>query len=128
MPRISKNNQGRLMAEILGLLFEKHPEFTSTRQLALDMIRTDEFVLQLLKNLEMKGLVSHIRYGQGRGAKREWRITPNGKHLYEGKLAAEKGGGDAGEIVDERAPTRMTIPKDDKDDFENDTPEPSEPA
>lgn len=92
MPQISKNNQGRLMADILGRLYDKHPEFTSTRQLAMDMIRTDEFVLQLCKHLENKKLISHIRYGRGRGAKREWRITPNGRHLYEAQLAREEKG------------------------------------
>ncbi|VVC72250.1 Uncharacterised protein [uncultured archaeon] len=80
------------MAEILAVLYEKHPGFTSTRQLAQDMIRTDEFVLQLCKHLENKKLISHIRYGRGRGAKREWRITPNGRHLYEAQLSRESRG------------------------------------
>lgn len=110
------------MAEILGVLFERHPSFTSTRQLAQDMIRTDEFVLQLCRNLEKKELISHIRYGQGRGAKREWRITPNGRHLYQGKMDAEKrgAGGEGAQIVDERAPTRVNAAD---DDFENDSPD-----
>ena len=75
MSKISLNKIERIKEEILRTLYESYPEFKYTYQISDAVIRDDEFVLNLLKELKKLDLVTILEESKGNNIKRKWSLT-----------------------------------------------------
>ena len=75
MSKISLNKIERIKEEILRSLYESYPEFKYTYQVSDTVLRDDEFVLNLLKELKKLNLVTSLEESKGDNVKRKWSLT-----------------------------------------------------
>ena len=75
MSKISLNKIERIKEEILRSLYESYPEFKYTYQISDAVLRDDEFVLDLLKELKKLNLVTSLEESKGNNIKRKWSLT-----------------------------------------------------
>lgn len=80
MSNISYQKKEKLKEEILRIIYESYPKFYYTYQIADHLIRDDEFVLNLLKELKEKALVVCLEESSGGNVKRKWGLK---KEVYE---------------------------------------------
>ncbi|AJF62442.1 MAG: hypothetical protein QT11_C0001G0293 [archaeon GW2011_AR20] len=80
MSNISQIKKERLKEEILRIAYENHPAFLYTYQIAEQLIRDDEFILNLLKELKNNDLITCLEESGGRNIKRKWGLK---KEVYE---------------------------------------------
>ena len=72
MSRISLASKEKIKEQILRLLYDSHPEMLWTYQIGGELIRDDEFILKLLKELYERKLVIYLRESKGNKIKRRW--------------------------------------------------------
>ncbi len=75
MSRISDEKKDRIKEEIVRVFFEQYPRRWWTYDISDEMIRDDEFILKLLKELENKGLVVNTKESKGGKIKRKWGLS-----------------------------------------------------
>ena len=80
MSNISREKKDKLKEEILRIIYENYPGFLYTYQVAESLIRDDEFVLSLLKELKSNELLTCIEETTGNNIKRKWGLK---KEVYE---------------------------------------------
>ncbi len=80
MSNISREKKDKLKEEILRIIYENYPGFLYTYQVAESLIRDDEFVLSLLKELKNNELLTCIEETTGNNIKRKWGLK---KEVYE---------------------------------------------
>jgi hypothetical protein len=61
MSKISEEKQQKIKEEILNLLFHNSPKSLFTSEIASEIIRDEEFVLKLLKDMKKQKLVDHVK-------------------------------------------------------------------
>jgi predicted transcriptional regulator len=90
MSKLSEKNIQKLKEQILSVIYLNHfnPLFTS--QIANELIRDEEFVLKLLKNLKKEGIIQEINKnndGKRYLARKKWLLKNKAyneyKRLYE---------------------------------------------
>lgn len=81
MSRISQAGFRRIAEQALGVLYDSFPVPLSTRQVADQLVRDNEFTLKVLQFLEQQKLA--VRVEQGKMGKLErtvrWKIAPAAK-------------------------------------------------
>ncbi|MBI4155079.1 hypothetical protein HY498_03270 [Candidatus Woesearchaeota archaeon] len=80
MSKISEEKKELLQREILGILYQNYPKMYFTSDLSELMIRDDEFVLDLLKDLKKRNLVKCLEEGRSGKIKRKWGMS---KEIYQ---------------------------------------------
>lgn len=80
MSKISKNSRERLSQEVLRILFENTLKPMSTKDIADELIRDDEFILQLLKELHHHKIVKILPNYTRR---KYWTMTPEAYAEYK---------------------------------------------
>jgi predicted transcriptional regulator with HTH domain len=80
MSKVSDEKREKLKEEILRIIYENYPAFLYTYQIAENMIRDDEFVLNLLNELKNKNLIRCLEETSGGNIKRKWGLK---KEIYE---------------------------------------------
>ena len=80
MSRLSKFKKDRLKEEILRVFYENYPNFIYTYQIAENLIRDDEFILNLLKELKHTNFIVCLEETSGNNIKRKWGMK---KEVYE---------------------------------------------
>ena len=80
MSKISENKKELLQREILGILYQNYPRMYFTNEISESMIRDDEFVLELLKDLKKRNLVKCLEEGRSGKIKRKWGM---GKEIHQ---------------------------------------------
>jgi hypothetical protein len=80
MSKLSFVKKERIKEEVLRAIYENYPNFLYTYQIAENIIRDDEFVLNLLNELKSKSLVYCIEETTGSNIKRKWGLK---KEVYE---------------------------------------------
>ena len=80
MSKISKNSRERLSQEILRVLFENNLKPLTTKDIADELIRDDEFILQLLKELHQHKIVKTLPHYTRR---KYWAMTPEAYAEYK---------------------------------------------
>ena len=86
MSKISKEKQQKIKEEILSLLFEKSPKSLYTYEVAKELIRDEEFIKRLLKELSRDKLVIKIsknKEGIDFLARRRWQLSPATYKAYK---------------------------------------------
>ena len=61
MSKISKQNQERIMSNIISILFENSPEALFTSEISKIEARDEEFIKNLLIDLKEKNLITEIK-------------------------------------------------------------------
>jgi len=72
--KIGKEKEGRIKEEILRFLYDEYPSFHYTSGIAYEMLRDNEFVLRLMKEMLKDGIVSSFDDKGGRGARKKWKL------------------------------------------------------
>ncbi len=80
MSKISLVKKEKLKEEILRVFYENYPIFLYTYHIAENLIRDDEFILNLLKELKNKNLIICLEESSGRNIKRKWSLK---KEVYD---------------------------------------------
>ena len=80
MSSISNEKRERIKEELLRIIYENYPNFLYTYQIADLLIRDDEFVLNLLKQLKDKNLIFCLEESSGGNVKRKWQLK---REVYE---------------------------------------------
>lgn len=80
MSKISSIKKEKIKEEILRIIYENYPNFAYTYQIADPLSRDDEFILDLLKDLEKKDIVSCLKESSGNNIKRKWGLK---REVYE---------------------------------------------
>ena len=83
MSNISQIKKERLKEEILRIAYENHPAFLYTYQIAEQLIRDDEFILNLLKELKNNDLITCLEESGGGNIKRKWGLKKEGYEKYK---------------------------------------------
>ena len=81
MSRISAEKFQRIAEAALGVLVEKYPLPLTTRAIARELARDNEFAGKILRFLEEKKLVERAGKGYARWVK--WRLTPAAAKQYK---------------------------------------------
>ncbi len=88
MTRISKKREEKIKEEILSLLYE-NIKGMSTYKISEEVLRDDEFVLRLLKEMYEKGIVKQVRKTGNGGeykTKKMWALSKEAFEAYKGLL------------------------------------------
>ena len=80
MSKVSEEKREKLKEEVLRIIYENYPSFLYTYQIAEHLIRDDEFILKLLKDLKEKNLLICLEESSGNNIKRKWGLK---KEIYE---------------------------------------------
>jgi hypothetical protein len=80
MSKLSKDKKEKLKEEVIRIIYENYPHFLYTYQIAESLIRDDEFVLSLLKELKENNLITCLEETSGENIKRKWGLV---KEVYE---------------------------------------------
>lgn len=80
MSKISLKKEARIKEDVLRFLYDKYPEFHYTNVVSYEILRNNEFVLRLLKELSNDGLVSSMGEKGGRGLRKKWCLK---KEVFE---------------------------------------------
>jgi hypothetical protein len=81
MSRISKERFKKIAEQALGVLYDSFPTPLSTRGVADELVRDNEFTLTVLQYLESKKLVARVSSGKMGSLERtvRWKISPNAR-------------------------------------------------
>ena len=80
MSKVSEEKREKLKEEVLRIIYEGYPSFLYTYQIAEHLIRDDEFILKLLKDLKEKNLLICLEESSGNNIKRKWGLK---EEIYE---------------------------------------------
>ena len=80
MSKISEDKEKRIKEEVLRLLYEKYPKMLYTLEVANELIRDDEFILRLMKELNKNNLINNLEENKGKKIKRKWGLN---KDIYQ---------------------------------------------
>ena len=83
MSKISRINKDKIKDELLRILYDSYPNFMYTYQVSENIIRDDEFVLNLLKELENDKLIKTFNENKGKKVKRKWGLTKEAYSKYK---------------------------------------------
>ncbi len=86
MPKISDKKVQRIKEEVLLLLYNNPAKPLFTSQIADEMIRDEEFILRLLKELNKEGFIDEIkRNSNGKNflSRRKWTLKSNVYSQYK---------------------------------------------
>ena len=85
MPKISNQKKEKISEQILSHLYSIFPKQIFTSEIAKELARDEEFIKDLLKDLEKKGLVIKIdKNSQGLkySLRSRWRISNKAHEIY----------------------------------------------
>ena len=80
MSKVSDEKKEKLKEEVLRVVYESYPTFLYTYQVADSLIRDDEFILDLLKELKGNNFLTCLEETTGNNIKRKWGLK---KEVYE---------------------------------------------
>lgn len=86
MPKLSKEKKDKISEQILHHLFAISPEAAFTNKIASETIRDEEFIKELLLDLQKKGLVIEVaknKDGIGYLKRRRWRLSNQAFDAYK---------------------------------------------
>jgi len=86
MSKISKQNQEKIMSNIISILFENSPEALFTSEISKIEARDEEFVKNLLSELKKKNLVVEIRKnpkGEQYLKRSRWKLSDAAYRAYK---------------------------------------------
>ena len=84
--RISQKKQDKIAEQILNILYQSFPKSLFTSQIAQEIARDEEFILRLLKDLEVKKLVNSINKnsaGKDFRRRKKWCISNQAYEIYK---------------------------------------------
>ncbi len=79
MSKIGEEKRRKIKEEILRILYENNLKGVWTYQIADYVIRNNEFVLKLLRELEGEGLVKEV---SGNRVRKRWRMDDRAYKIY----------------------------------------------
>jgi len=86
MSRISAQKSAKIKEEVLAVLFEQNPKALFTKDVALAIIRDEEFTKRLLLELKKDGLVKEVSLSE-KGivyrARRRWQLSEAAFKAYQ---------------------------------------------
>ena len=86
MPKLSEKKKEKISEHILSLLYDSFPKTLFTSNIANELARDEEFVKDLLKNLENKGfLVEVVKNSKGIAYSKRirWRLSNKVYEIYK---------------------------------------------
>ena len=84
MSKVSDRKKDKIKEDILRVLYEKSPMAISTFSVADEIVRDNEFVLVLLKEMEKIGLVKGLKSKSAVKRKRvKWRLSDKAFSSYK---------------------------------------------
>lgn len=89
MSKISEAKKQKIKEDILSFLYENSPRALFTNEIAVSIARDEEFVLDLLKDLNSQNLVVKVtKNGQGKAflARKRWNLSPQAYNAYKNLL------------------------------------------
>ena len=87
MSKVSIEKEKKIKEEILRLLYENYPKMFYTKNIADDLIRNDEFILKLMKELNKDDLVINLKESKGNKIKRKWGLNQGTYKEYKNLLS-----------------------------------------
>jgi len=86
MGRIGTSTREKLKEQLLRVLYDSYPGKMWTFQISEELLRDNEFVLQLLLELHQKKLVSCNEESSGGNVKRRWGLPQEVHRQYKNLL------------------------------------------
>ncbi|MFA6049448.1 MAG: hypothetical protein WC792_05895 [Candidatus Micrarchaeia archaeon] len=83
MSRISEKNFQKIAEGALSVLFEKYPSPQSTRAVAAELCRDNEFAGKIMRFLHEKRLVVQIKNSRTGGAYEKWELWQLSPEVYK---------------------------------------------
>ncbi len=86
MSRISVEKVAKIKEEVLAVLFEQNPKALFTKDIAVAIIRDEEFIKRLLGELKKDGLVKEVslsNQGVAYRARRRWQLSEAAFKVYQ---------------------------------------------
>ena len=83
MPSLSRSNEKRIKEQIIQFLYENHPNSYTAKRIGRELIRDNEFVDRLLRELEETKIVT-VNQNKSRSFK-YYRLTDIAKRAYDSK-------------------------------------------
>ena len=86
MPRISDSKKEKISEQILFFLYSQFPKQVFTVEIARELARDEEFMKEMLLNMEKKGLIIKINKnpdGVSYIRRLRWRISNNAYNIYK---------------------------------------------
>ncbi len=83
MSRIGKNKGDRIKEEILRFLYDEYPSFHFTNRISYEVIRDNEFVLKLMREMRKEELVISMDDKGGRGERKKWKLEEEVFNKYK---------------------------------------------
>jgi hypothetical protein len=91
MSRLSDKKRQKIKEEVLRVLYESSPLAISTFRVSEEVIRDNEFILGLIKEMERSGLVVGLRKNKGGKKMRvKWRLSDKAFKGYRDLLEKER--------------------------------------
>ena len=84
MSKISEEKMKRIKGAVCTLLYEKHPKTITANKIAEELVRDNEFISKILKDLESERIVLKTRKKEGKVYK--WMLTSAAKKIYDERL------------------------------------------
>lgn len=92
MPKISKEKRDRIQEQILQFLFQIFPKQVFTSDIAVEIARDEEFIKELLQDLEKKEFVVKVdKNSEGINYLRRarWRLSNKIQEIYSQQIRAK---------------------------------------
>jgi hypothetical protein len=87
MSKLSNKKRERIKEEVLRVLYENSPKALFTSYIANEVIRDNEFVLSLMKEMERLGVVEGVKSRGNKSVKKKirtrWRLTNRAFEEYK---------------------------------------------
>lgn len=87
--KLSQTKKDRIIEQILSFLYHSFPKQPFTAEIARELARDEEFIKNMLFELQAKGLVTPLRRnqkGQVFSRRLKWRLTNKVYDIYSKKL------------------------------------------
>ncbi len=83
MSRISEKNFEKIAESALHALFQKYPSAQSTRAIASELCRDNEFTAKIMHFLHEKRLVSKVKSSRAGGNYEKWELWQLAPEIYK---------------------------------------------
>ena len=93
MPRLSQKKRDKIAEQVLHYLFTSAPEAHFTATIATELARDEEFIKELLHELEHKKLIVIVtknKKGTPYASRKRWRLTDKAYLFYKQKQQHNK--------------------------------------